>query len=234
MLVSPDIKYQAAYLFSGDKKHSVFCLSFVYTLELVNKETYVPTEVLIFHLRETGKKKFQKHTLLPSYDGGGGRGGEKVVVQGEVGITCWYSNPSSYLNPSPLYEPHPPTMNIQQDYSCREDTVPFLPATIVYVHSFIALPNHNMKRACEMKGNSNAMFQFHFWHHMISNLNGYQEQISSYSPAPSYQVLMQMHPICYLEWRCLVLKDADSLCEKSFSPANEKGTKWDTKQTWED
>ena len=113
MLVSPDIKYQAAYLFSGDKKHSVFCLSFVYTLELVNKETYVPTEVLIFHLKETGKKKFQKHTLLPSYDGGGGgRGGEKVVVQGEVGITCWYSNPSSYLNPSPLYEPHPPTMNI--------------------------------------------------------------------------------------------------------------------------
>ena len=39
---------------------------------------------------------------------GGERGGEKVVVQGEVGITCWYSNPSSYLNPSPLYEPHPP------------------------------------------------------------------------------------------------------------------------------
>ena len=37
-----------------------------------------------------------------------------------------------------------------------------------------------------------------------------------------------MCPICYLEWRCLVLKDADSLCEKSFSPENDKGTKWET------
>ena len=114
MFVSPDIKYQAAYLFSGDKKHSVFCLSFVYTLELVNKETYVPTEVLIFHLKETGKKNFKSihycHHMMVG--GGGERGGEKVVVQGEVGITCWYSNPSSYLNPSPLYEPHPPNMNI--------------------------------------------------------------------------------------------------------------------------
>ena len=84
-----------------------------------------------------------------------------------------------------------------------------------------------------MKGNSNAMFQFHFWHLLISNLNGYQEQISSYLPAPLYQVPTQMHPIYYLEWRCLVLKDADSLCEKSFSPANKKGTKWETKE-WED
>ena len=63
VLVSPDIKYQAAYLFSGDKKHSVFCLSFVYTLELVNKETYVPTEVLIFHLKETGKKISKAHII---------------------------------------------------------------------------------------------------------------------------------------------------------------------------
>ena len=71
------------------------------------------------------------------------------------------------------------------------------------------------------------MFLFHFWHLLISNLNGYQGQTSAYLPAPSYQVLMQMHPICYLEWRCLVLKDADSLCEKSFSPDNDKGTKWE-------
>ena len=83
MLVSPDIKYQAAYLFSGDKKHSVFCLSFVYTLELINKETDVPAEMLIFHLKGTGKK-FKKHTLLPSYDSGGEGGGRRVVTQ-EVG-----------------------------------------------------------------------------------------------------------------------------------------------------
>ena len=113
VLVSPDIRYQAAYLFSGDKKHSVFCLSFVYTPELINKETDVPTEVLIFHLTETGKKNFKSiHYCHHMMVGGGGEGGDKVVVQGEVGITCWYSNPSSYLNPSPLYEPHPPTMNI--------------------------------------------------------------------------------------------------------------------------
>ena len=88
------------------------------------------------------------------------------------------------------------------------------------------------KRASEMKGNSNVVFCFHFWH-LISNLNGYQEQISAYSPDSSHRVQMQMCHICYIEWRCLILKEAYSLCVKSFSPANDKGTKWKTTpQAW--
>ena len=83
VLVSPDIKYQAAYLFSGDKKHSVFCLSFVYTLELINKETDVPTEVLIFHLRETGKKNFKSiHYCHHMMVGGGGGGEIRLLSRG--------------------------------------------------------------------------------------------------------------------------------------------------------
>ena len=66
VLINPDIKYPAAYLFSRDKKHSVFSQFFVYTLELINKEISAPTEMLIFHLKETGKKNFKNHTLLPS------------------------------------------------------------------------------------------------------------------------------------------------------------------------
>ena len=118
------------------------------------------------------------------------------------------SHPSSYLNPSPLSKP------------------PFPLPPPHYESVLFSWQQFPMRWASEMRGNFYVMFWFHFWH-LISNLNGYQGQISAYLPAPSYQVLMQMHPICYLEWRCLVLKDADSLCEKSFSPDNDKGTKWE-------
>ena len=139
---------------------------------------------------------------------------------GEGGMSGLLSHPSSYLNPShlskppsppPLWiSPPAPTMNLPP-CSHYESIITF------FQQQFL------MERVFEMKGNSSVVFWFHFWHLLISNLNGYQEQISSYSPAPSYQVPMQMHPICYLEWRCLVLKDADSLSEKIFSPANDKG-----------
>ena len=128
----------------------------------------------------------------------------------------WILNPSPLSkHPSPL-TPHPsplPTRNL---------SVPFF-----FQQQF------PMKRAYEIKGNSNAVFWFHFWHPLISNLNGYQEKISAYLPPSFCRVLMQMRPICYIEWRCLVLKNADSLCEKSFSPANDKDTKWETTQAWE-
>ena len=176
VLINPDIKYPLAYLFSWDKKNSLFCLSFVYTLELINKKTYVSTKMLIFHLKERGKKKIQNHTLSPSSNSGGGKG---LLSRGRGGggINGLLSHPSSYLNPSPLSRPPFPLPHYE--------SVLFFMATI-------------SKQASEIKGNFNVVFWFHFWHLLITNLNGYQGQTSAYLPAPSYQVLMQMRPICYL------------------------------------
>ena len=122
VLINPDIKYPAAYLFSRDKKNSVFCLSFVYTLELINKEISTPTEMLIFHLKETGKK-ILKITLCYHHLIVEERGRERRLLSRRGGINGVISHPSSYLNPSLLSKhPLPPsTMNL---------SVLFFPATI--------------------------------------------------------------------------------------------------------
>ena len=119
-------------------------------------------------------------------------------------LLLYLSTPTPFL---------PPTMNL---------SVLFFPATISY--------EENIRDERQLK----VVFCFHFWYLSISNLYGYQGQISAHLPAPSYQVLMHIRPICYIEWRCLVLKDTDSFWEKSFSPTNDKGMKWETTpQVWE-
>ena len=70
--------------------------------------------MLIFHLKERGKKKIQNHTLSPSSNSGGGKG-LSSRGRGGGGINGLLSHPSSYLNPSPLSKPPfplPPTMNL--------------------------------------------------------------------------------------------------------------------------
>ena len=118
----------------------------------------------------------------------------------------------------PLYLSAPPL-----PYPHYESISTFFSATISYKGS---IWNERQLQCCG--------FFFHFKHLFISNLNGHQGQIGAYLPASFSPALMQMHHICYTEWRCLVLKDADSLWEKSFSPANDMGTKWEiTPQAWE-
>ena len=171
-----------------------------------------------FTLKKQVKKNL-KITLYYHHLNSGG-GGEWLLLSGGGGRKwdkCLLSHPSSYINSSPLSKhPHPlppPTMNL---------SLLFFPATISYEES--------IRDERQLK----VVFCFHFWYLSISNLNGYQGQISAHLPAPSYQVLMHIRPICYIEWWCLVLEDADSFCEKSFSPTNDKGTKWETTpQVWE-
>ena len=161
-------------------------------------------------------KKFEKsHFITINWYGGG----EGVVVQGRGGggINGLLSHPSSYLNPSPLSKcPSPP-----------------LPPLWIYQYFFFS-NNFLQREHLKWKATPMLWFFFHFKHLFISNLNGHQGQIGAYLPASFSPALMHMHHICYTEWRCLVLKDADSLWEKSFSPANDMGTKWEiTPQAWE-
>ena len=98
-------------------------MSFVYTLELINKKTDVSTEMLIFHLKKTGKK-FKNHTLSPSSESGGGKGLlSRGRGEGGGGINDLLSHPPSYLNPSPLSKPPSPLLHY-------ESIITFFPATI--------------------------------------------------------------------------------------------------------